>query len=95
MKTMHDYTGVIVKAERGTNTPDGNPRHIVTIECDDGMARTFPVAADHAVAFEITNYVAEGDIRPTVTLHIGSYSTVESMTALTEDRGTLAIEGAA
>lgn len=86
---MHDYTGVIVKAERGRNTSEGNPRYIVTIECDDGMVRAFPVAADHAVTFEIPNYVASELARPQVTIHVGPYSVIESMSALTEDRGSL------
>lgn len=86
---MHDYTGVIVKAERGRNTSDGNPRYIVTIECNDGMSRSFPVAADHAVTFEIPNYVASEEARPVVSVHVGAYSVIESMTALTEDRGSL------
>lgn len=84
-----NVTGTVTAAERINNSADGNPRYSVTIACDDGYVRMYATAADAAVNFELPNYVANAKVSPTVTLHIGSHSTIESMTSTTGDRGQM------
>lgn len=87
--TEHSVTGTVTAAERINNSADGNPRYSVTIDCDDGRVRMYATAADAAVNFELPNYVANGEIKPVVTLRIGNRSTIESMTSTTGDRGRM------